>query len=76
MSDGIYKPNPGLKPMRPLPDKVTARDGTVFNPNAPAPRREPVQDRRPSVLYNGPEFTAEYWDRRLAEREAQRNGHK
>lgn len=53
MSDAAYKPNNigRVWRMKSPPDKMRARDGTIFNPNAPAPAdREPVKDMRPGVL--------------------------
>ena len=49
-SEAPYKPILWKGKPGPLPDKVRATDGSYFNPNAPAPKSEPMKDMRPVVL--------------------------
>jgi hypothetical protein len=60
--------------MEPLPDEVTAKDGTVFNPNAPLEKTEEAPDRRPGTLYGDYIYSEEYWTKRLTARDAEVNG--
>lgn len=62
MSDGIYKPNQTTIKRMEIPDRVRTKKGDYFNPNTPAPPRDPVPDLRPGVLLAQAGFgSAEEW---------------
>lgn len=65
------KPNVARGKMSRLPDTMIGKGGIALHPNAPAPARESVPDRRPHTFLPKGIETAEQWGNLIL---SERNG--